>query len=140
MLRREREVREVTLEEISAATLIGVRYLEALEDERWDDLPGDVYVRNYLRAYASHLGLDPDRLITEYVYRRQRDGGLRDGRLRRSDGEAPSHPAERGATAVLERALQRVRERVPGRRDPGALVATAVVAAVVLTLLWWWLW
>lgn len=140
MLRREREVREVTLEEISAATLIGVRYLEALEDERWDDLPGDVYIRNYLRAYASHLGLDPDRLITEYVYRRQRAGGHRDDRLRRSERGARSHPAERRTTAGLERALQRVRERVPERLDPGTLLAAVVAAVVVLSLLWWWLW
>ncbi len=66
-LRREREMRGVTLEEITAATRIGTRYLEALETEQWDHLPGGVFNRGFVRAVARFLGLDEDNLVAEYA-------------------------------------------------------------------------
>ena len=66
-LRREREMRGVSLEEISTATRIGVRFLEALENEQWDRLPGGVFNRGFIRAVARFLGLDEDNLVGEYA-------------------------------------------------------------------------
>ncbi|HEV1993344.1 MAG TPA: helix-turn-helix transcriptional regulator, partial [Candidatus Acidoferrum sp.] len=66
-LRREREMRGVSLEEISAATRIGVRFLEALENEQWDRLPGGVFNRGFIRAVARFLGLDEEGLVGEYA-------------------------------------------------------------------------
>jgi len=66
-LRREREMRGVTLEEISAATRIGTRFLEALETERWDRLPGGIFNRGFVRTTAQFLGLDPEAMIAEYT-------------------------------------------------------------------------
>jgi cytoskeleton protein RodZ len=66
-LRREREMRGVSLEEISTATRIGVRFLEALENEQWDRLPGGVFNRGFIRAVARFLGLDEENLVGEYA-------------------------------------------------------------------------
>ncbi|HYL46080.1 MAG TPA: RodZ domain-containing protein [Candidatus Limnocylindrales bacterium] len=66
-LRREREMRGVSLEEISAATRISTRFLEALEKEEWDHLPGGVFNRGFIRSVARFLGLDEESLVAEYA-------------------------------------------------------------------------
>jgi len=65
-LKREREMRGVGLEEISAATRISTRFLAALENERWHELPGGVFNRGFIRAVARYLGLDEEAIIAEY--------------------------------------------------------------------------
>jgi transcriptional regulator with XRE-family HTH domain len=67
-LRRERELRGVSLREIADATKISVRFLQALEQDRLDVLPGGVFRRSFVKQYAKHLGLDADRLAAEFVY------------------------------------------------------------------------
>lgn len=66
-LRREREMRGVTLEEISAATRIATRFLRAIEGEQWDQLPGGVFNRGFVRAVARYLGLDEENIVAEYT-------------------------------------------------------------------------
>ncbi len=66
-LRRERLVREATLEEISAATKISVRLLSALEQSDLTKLPAPVFTRGFIRAYCLHLGLDPVDKINTYL-------------------------------------------------------------------------
>jgi cytoskeleton protein RodZ len=66
-LKREREMRGVTLEEISAATRIAPRFLAALESEQWELLPGGVFNRGFIRSVARFLGLDEDSLVAEYA-------------------------------------------------------------------------
>ena len=65
-LKRERELREVTLEEITQATRIGSRFLRALENEEWDKLPGGVFNRGFVRSIAHYLGLDEEAFLAEY--------------------------------------------------------------------------
>jgi cytoskeleton protein RodZ len=65
-LKRERELRGVSRDEVCAATRIGSRYLEALENEQWGTLPGGVFNRGFVRAVARFLGLDEDDLLAEY--------------------------------------------------------------------------
>jgi len=65
-LKRERELREVTLQEITSATRIGTRFLEALENEDWEKLPGGVFNRGFVRSIARYLGLDEEALLSEY--------------------------------------------------------------------------
>ena len=65
-LKRERELREVTLEEITSATRIGPRFLDALENEDWQKLPGGVFNRGFVRSIARYLGLDEEALLAEY--------------------------------------------------------------------------
>lgn len=66
-LKREREMRGVTLDEISAATRIAIRFLQAIESEQWDQLPGGVFNRGFVRAVARYLGLDEENIVAEYT-------------------------------------------------------------------------
>ena len=66
-LRREREMRGVSLEEVANATRISTRNLEALENERWEQLPGGVFNRGFIRSISRFLGLDEEALVAEYV-------------------------------------------------------------------------
>jgi hypothetical protein len=66
-LKREREMRGVSLDEIAAATRIATRFLQAIEDEQWDQLPGGVFNRGFVRAVARYLGLDEENTVAEYV-------------------------------------------------------------------------
>ena len=65
-LKRERELREVTLEEVSKATRISSRFLQALEDEDWEKLPGGVFGRGFVRTIARYLGLSEEGFLAEY--------------------------------------------------------------------------
>ncbi len=65
-LRKARVLRGKSLEEASRETRIRAEYLSALEQERFDTLLGDVYVRGFLRSYSSYLGLNSDRVVTVY--------------------------------------------------------------------------
>jgi cytoskeleton protein RodZ len=60
-------MRGISLDEISSATRIGTRFLEAMETEQWNQLPGGVFNRGFVRAVAHHLGLDEESLIAEYT-------------------------------------------------------------------------
>jgi cytoskeleton protein RodZ len=66
-LRRERELRGVSLREIAEGTKIAVRFLEALEEDRVDVLPGGIFPRSFVRQYATFVGLDPDRAVADFL-------------------------------------------------------------------------
>jgi cytoskeletal protein RodZ len=66
-LREAREARNMTLQEIAASTKISTRALQALEDEHFDLLPGGVFNKGFVRAYARCVGLDEEKTISEYL-------------------------------------------------------------------------
>src|SRR3984957_13922155 len=66
-LKRERELRGVSLEEISLATRIAPRFLAALESEQWEKRPGGVFNRCFIRSVSHYLGLDEDSMVAEYA-------------------------------------------------------------------------
>ena len=66
-LKQEREQRGITLDEISATTKIGTRMLVALEQDHFDQLPGGIFNKGFVRAYARCLGLDEDQAIADYL-------------------------------------------------------------------------
>src|SRR5260370_2168467 len=65
-LRREREMRGITLDEISESTKISRRHLESLEREDFDSLPGGIFNKGFVRSYARFLGLDEDQAVADY--------------------------------------------------------------------------
>jgi cytoskeleton protein RodZ len=65
-LREARGRRKIDLSEVETAIKIRVRYLQAMENEEWDALPGGAYTRGFIRTYAAYLGLDGDRLADDY--------------------------------------------------------------------------
>jgi cytoskeletal protein RodZ len=109
-LRRERELRGVSLREIAEATKISVRFLQALEQDRVEILPGGLFPRAFVRQYARYLGLDAERYVAEFLYVH--------GRF------APDRPP-----------ASRAASRPPLGLSKGLLLfAAALVAAVALTL------
>jgi flagellar biosynthesis protein FlhG len=68
-LRKAREERSITLQEIAASTKIGVRFLEYIESDRHSDLPAVVYIRGFVQEYARCLGLDPRSTAESYMKR-----------------------------------------------------------------------
>ena len=65
-LREEREARNISIEEIASATKIVPRYLEALEADRLDQMPGGFFIRGIIRTYAKSVGLDPEEVLNRY--------------------------------------------------------------------------
>lgn len=76
-LREARNRRKVDLSEVEAAIKIRVRYLQAIENEEWDALPGGAYTRGFIRTYAAYLGLDGERLADDYRRSTAPPGGER---------------------------------------------------------------
>jgi cytoskeleton protein RodZ len=66
-LKREREQRKITLDEIAVSTKIGTRFLAAIEQDRFDQLPGGIFNKGFIRAYARHLGMDENQAIADFV-------------------------------------------------------------------------
>jgi cytoskeleton protein RodZ len=66
-LRQQREMRGISLDEIVATTKIGRRLLLALEDEQFDLLPGGIFNKAYVRAYAKCVGIDEDEAVAGYL-------------------------------------------------------------------------
>ena len=96
----------MSIEEIARATRIPVTSLERVENDRFDDLPGEVFVRGFLRSYAKAVGLDSDEVLAQY------------GSARRVPYVAPM-PAERGPGT-------------PGREGRRVGIAIAFVLLLVL--------
>jgi len=120
-LRQARNRRKVELSEVETATRIRLRYLQAIETEDWEVLPGGVYTRGFIRTYANFLGLDGDRLADDY--RASVEGKASD-----SAAPAPGASAPRPSSGPK-----------PGRyRRLGWLVAATgvvLIAAAVIALL-----
>jgi cytoskeletal protein RodZ len=98
-LRRERETRGIALEEIADTTRIPVHQLERLEEGRLTELPGEVFIRGYLRAYARAVGLKQDEVLARHAsHQRARD-------VERAPMRVSNVPAERGKRFGLAIAL-----------------------------------
>ena len=97
-LREARERRQLTYEQVEAETKIRAKYLRALEEEEFDSLPSGTYVRGFLRAYASYLGLDGRLFVDEYA---SRFGTRHDDELFRRRRERPMTQRRESSSAVL---------------------------------------
>ncbi|HET7454398.1 MAG TPA: helix-turn-helix domain-containing protein [Solirubrobacterales bacterium] len=117
-LHEARTRKKLSLQQAEEATKIRGRYLGAIENDDWDQLPGETYARAFIRTYGRYLGLDGDRLAEEH--RRSRGAARPGERLPRVDPRP--HPV--------------VRERRFGRRRISPrVVAVGVTALVVAALL-----
>ncbi|MBI3354480.1 MAG: helix-turn-helix domain-containing protein [Nitrospirae bacterium] len=65
-LKRIRESRNLTIDAVAAKTKISLSYLNAIEKSRFDDLPGDVFTKGFLRTYARFLSIDEKDIIDRY--------------------------------------------------------------------------
>jgi cytoskeleton protein RodZ len=115
-LREARLKRGLTPADVQKSIRIRDRYLQALEEERWELLPGDAYVKGFLRTYADYLGLDGNLYVEEYNSRF-------------------AHPDEQ-PQLVPQRFAQR-RTPVGGVGFLRPLVAVGVIVAIVAAVAAW---
>src|SRR3954463_5036198 len=78
-LRREREIRGISLKEIADATKISKRFLDAIERNDHKTLPAPVFTRGFVREYARYLGLNAEEIVGRYNY-----GAAGDDRIEKS--------------------------------------------------------
>jgi cytoskeletal protein RodZ len=70
-LRHARESRAMSVEEVSRATRIPVSAIERIEADHFDDLPGEVFVRGFLRAYARAVSIPVEEVLARYTASRR---------------------------------------------------------------------
>lgn len=123
-LRRARAERGITIEQAAEQTRISAAFLRALEAEAFDQLPAPVYVRGFLRSYATYLGLDYEPLIAEL-------GRQREGRVTGPDAfvPGPGGPAPRQNRDPFRREPERPTGVVPFRREEDPSGVQEVVEA-----------
>lgn len=135
LLRERREALGASLAEVEAATKIRQKYLSALEADEWQQLPGEVVGRGFLRNYASYLGLEP----TDIIDRRRAiaDPSLAGALAATSAGSELPPPRAvdyRPKDVDLREEPESLEERTPPRLGP----LLAAVGAIAVLLLFWW--
>jgi cytoskeleton protein RodZ len=113
-LREARMRARIDITEVETRTKIRAKYLRALENEEWDLLPGEIYVKSFLRTYGDYLGLDTRQLIDDFKRRYER-------------------PSDHELRPITPRS--RERDRRPRRpRVPPWVLVTLVLVLVVAAL------
>lgn len=77
-LKKEREVKGVSLKEIADHTKINLRFLQDLEEDNFDFMPGKFLTRSIIRSYAKYLGLDEKPILELYLHTLQEQGQVPD--------------------------------------------------------------
>ena len=160
--REAREKKELTLDQVSNVTKISSRMLKAIEEEHFDQLPGGVFNKGFIRAYAKHLGLNDEEAVNEYITclrEAQVDAHevwepeavpaaqpVAAKKLRpEAPKPAPQPPASTPAEELPDLQLPRAEDIRPPRKDftdhsasgiPWRLVTVAAIAAVLALVLW----
>jgi len=104
LLRKARTERNITLDELQETTKIRKRYLEAIEEGKYDILPGNFYVRAFIKQYSEAVGLDPDevfRLYAHHIPSSEPDAGAEPIRMARRNAANPPDRFGKWASALL---------------------------------------
>ena len=127
-LRREREIRAISLKEIADATKISKRFLDAIEKNDHKTLPAPVFTRGFVREYARYLGLNAEEMVNRYNYAAAGDDRIEKSahleRLTPKPSDAPVPPPKRGIPSPLARI---------DRNIYVFILVTVALAAVI----WW---
>jgi hypothetical protein len=117
-LKRERELRDISLKEIAEATKISIRFLEALEQNHFDILPGGIFNRGFIRAYARFIGIDGEEMVNAYLH----ELALRENRKSRDSraGGAAAGGSPIGLSSGVFRAEPRADARQEAQASSGA--------------------
>jgi len=159
-LRKAREGKELSFDDVSNVIKISPRMLKAIEEEQYDQLPGGVFNKGFIRSYAKHLGLDPEESVNEYL------AYIREEQLKAQQAWQAERPVETRASAAGKNAAANRKkssessvevEELPGLQLPRAehvrsarkeffgrpssdfpwrIVAAAAVAAALGIFLW----
>jgi cytoskeleton protein RodZ len=117
-LKTEREKRGITLDQISSSTKIGTRMLQALEEDNFDQLPGGIFNKGFVRAYARHVGLDEDQTVADYL---------------QASGEAPPPQPDPKIAAEVPAPE---RDFAPQRQIPWSWLAGALLLIALSLSIW----
>ena len=112
-LREARVRRNLTLQQVEEDTKIRVKYVQAMENEDFDIMPGATYVKGFLRTYSTYLALDPEVILDEY-----RSRGVKTGEIEEPFGGVSMLGAPRG------------------HRGRNTVVFVAVICLLVLAVIW----
>lgn len=119
-LKKTRENKKITLDDVAVSTKISVRMLRALEEEKFNQLPGGVFNKGFVKAYARHLGLDEEKTVAEYVA---------------ASGGAPVAAAEdTELRAIAERKEKERQGRRPAEMSWGWVAVVLLVVALGLSV------
>ena len=119
-LRLEREAQGIALRDISEHTRISMRYLEAIETDDYRRLPGGIFNRSFIRAYAKFVGYDEDKAIEEY------------GNMMREHGQSPDD-----ATQKHHRSLVYTDDSAHESRSRIKTLLLAIIILALLSLAVW---
>lgn len=119
-LRREREKRKITLDQISQSTKIGTRMLQALEEDKFSQLPGGIFNKGFVRAYARCVGLDEEQTIADYL---------------QASGDSPPVMPEITPAQPAPRIIE-AEEETSRRPLPWGMFATLLLLAALALSLW----
>src|SRR4051794_14746425 len=108
--RKARERKELSFDDVSNVIKIGPRMLRAIEEENFDQLPGGVFNKGFIRSYAKQIGLDPEEAVTEYL------DLMREQQLQAQQAWEPPPPIETPAP----RKAAATRSKSPPRSAPQA--------------------
>ena len=123
--KRERERQKMTLDDVATATKIGTRMLTALEGNHFDQLPGGIFNKGFVRAYARHLGMDEEQAISDY--------------LAATNATQPLREPETVLTALAVRAEEsRAVERPRGDGLPWDKLAAVLLLVSFAFAVWGW--
>ena len=119
-LKHERELRGIPLDEVALTTKISVRFLQALEENRFDDLPGEVFIKGFIRSYGKAIGSNADELLAAY----HESSGKRQ-QITTPDSAFPDSPAS---------------EEIPGGKSSAQLKAVlgfgAALVIIIVGAIW----
>src|SRR5207253_502983 len=115
-------------DDISSTTKISTRMLRALEDEHFDELPGGVFNKGFVRAYARHIGLDEEQAITDYL----------DATNQNPSGATPASVPEISAVAAQAAQMERLRSlnHDGAARVPWEVLAALLLLAAIVLVFW----
>jgi cytoskeleton protein RodZ len=130
-LKREREKRNITLDDVSLSTKIGTRMLRALEEEKFDQLPGGIFNKGFVRAYARFLKIDEERAVADYL----------EAAGEKQPAASPAQPADvqprqshRPGPQSIAAVAEERNEGAAGQIPWGVIAALLLVVALALSL------
>jgi cytoskeleton protein RodZ len=144
-MRKEREIRSISLKEIADATKISKRYLEAIEKDDYKVLPAAVFTRGFVREYARYLGLNPDEAVNRYLHYRQglEETGAVPKDARREPGRDIAHePLREMRKETARETLRKIQTaqdapaEPPRRRVSPAIIVFVLIVALFAAAVW----
>src|SRR5262249_29458666 len=115
---------KVTLDDISSATKIGTRFLRAIEDDHFEQLPGGIFNKGFVRAYARYLGLDEEKIVSNFLVASGAEPTMR-----------PEQAEEAQAVAAQKLRIS-YEEEEPGSKIPWGTAAVLLLVTALALAIW----